>query len=94
MSSHSKTIALELIYKTKGIEQKITISPAHRTLKKSVEWLRALKKVKRLKKEKKLLWFLMMEGVPSVGSGLYCTVPLESGKYSDGVHRILICRKV
>ena len=57
-----------------------------------MEWLRALKKVKRLKKEKKLLWFLMMEGVPSVGSGLYCTVPLESAKYS-GVHRILILQE-
>ena len=44
--SHSKTIALELIYKSRGIEQQITISPAHRTLKKSVEWLRALKKVR------------------------------------------------
>ena len=43
--SHSKSISLELIFKTKGVEQKVTISPVHRTQKKSVEWLRALKKV-------------------------------------------------
>ena len=43
--SHSKSIALELIYKVKGVEVQVTISPAHRTQKKSVEWLRALKKV-------------------------------------------------
>ena len=44
--SHSKNIALEVAYKTKDGEQKITISPAHRTQKKSIEWLRALKKVR------------------------------------------------
>lgn len=43
--SHNKSIALELIYKVKGVEVQVTISPAHRTQKKSVEWLRALKKV-------------------------------------------------
>ena len=44
--SHSKSISLELSYKCKGTEQKVVISPVHHTQKKSVEWLRALKKVK------------------------------------------------
>ena len=44
--SVTKSISLELVYKSGGLEQNITLSPAmSHSRKQSVEWLRAFKKV-------------------------------------------------
>ena len=45
-SSSTKNISLELLYKSGGLEQKMTLSPSvSHSRKASVEWLRSLKKV-------------------------------------------------
>ena len=45
-SSSTKNISLELVYKSGGLEQKVTLSPSvSHSRKLSVDWLRALKKV-------------------------------------------------
>ena len=46
-SSATKNISLELIYKSGGLEQKVTFSPSvSHSRKHSVDWLRSLKKVR------------------------------------------------
>ena len=46
--SSGKTISLQLVYKSGGLEQKVILSPctSHHQKKPAVEWLKSLKKVR------------------------------------------------
>lgn len=89
--SHSKSISLELIYKSKGIEQQITISPVHRTQKKSVEWLRALKKVRGRQQPGNFPSFTCMHSPPiSVTSALQINCLYETPFILDVCLKFLV----